>query len=169
MKILKHICYTLLFAGCVSCGASADKKKPEAADVEQISEVYDTPSDSSENINLITTVYNRLVFAIDSDGDIAPETYFTANALKKLQEDYEYDCDEGPCYAYYALRTEAQDSNPESDEESQIINIEPDGDDWYVVSYSDMGWSGKTRVKIVDGKIDDYQRLSQQCSDTYRL
>lgn len=164
MKILKHICCALLLAGFVSCGASADKKKPETADVEQISEENETPSENSENINLITTVYNRLVFAIDSDGDIAPETYFTANALKKLQDDYEYDCYESPCYAYYALRTEAQDSNPESDEESQIINIEPDEEGWYVVSYSDMGWSGKTRVRIVDGKIDDYQRLSQQCS-----
>ncbi len=37
-------------------------------------------------------------------------------------------------------------------------SIEPE-DDWYVVFYSDMGWSGKTRIKIVDGKIDDYQRL----------
>lgn len=85
-------------------------------------------------------------------------TYFTANALKKLQADYDFDCDEEPCYAFYALRTEMQDSKPGTDGSSQIYSIEPQ-DDWFVVFYSDMGWSGKTRIKIVDGKIDDYQRL----------
>jgi hypothetical protein len=30
----------------------------------------------------------------------------------------------------------------------------------YVVSYSDMGWPGKTRVKIINGnKIDAYERV----------
>lgn len=76
-----------------------------------------------------------------------------------MQEDYEYDCDEEPCCAFYAMRTEMQDSNPETDGASMVNSIEPDGNDWYVVSYSDMGWSGKTRIKIADGKIDDYERI----------
>lgn len=82
------------------------------------------------------------------------------NALRKLQDAYEYDCYDGPCYAYYTLRTEAQDSNPKTDDISQICDIETAEDGWYIVSYLDMGWSGKTRVKIVDGKIDDYERIS---------
>lgn len=56
------------------------------------------------------------------------------------------------------MRTREQDSKPDSEDVSQICNIESIGDGWYVVSYLDMGWSGMTRVKVVDGKIDDYER-----------
>jgi hypothetical protein len=52
-----------------------------------------------------------------------------------------------------------QDSNPDTDGASKICDIELDRDDWYIVSYSDMGWTGKTRIKIIDGKVDDYQRI----------
>lgn len=158
MKILNLICCALALVGFTSCGASTDKKTPETC-VEQKSETEDRFTDDSENTNLINTVYEKFVFAIDSVDEIVPETYFTDNALQKLQEDYDFDCDEGPCYAFYALRTEMHDSNPESDEESEINSIEVAEDGWYTVSYTDMGWPGKTRIKIVDGKIDDYQRL----------
>ena len=79
--------------------------------------------------------------------------------LKNTFQDYEFDCDEGSCYAFYALRTEMQDSNPDTDGASKICDIELDRDGWYIVSYSDMGWTGKTRIKIIDGKVDDYQRI----------
>ena len=61
------------------------------------------------------------------------------NALRKLQDAYEYDCYDGPCYAYYTLRTEAQDSNPKTDDISQICDIETAEDGWYIVSYLEMG------------------------------
>ena len=73
----------------------------------------------------------------------------------------EFDCPEGPCYAFYELRTEAQDSRPDSDEVSVIHSIELAHDGWYAVEYSDMGWPGKTLIRIVDGKIDDYKRIAQ--------
>ena len=60
---------------------------------------------------------------------------------------------------FYALRTEMQDSNPDTDGSSKICDIELGRDGWYIVSYSDMGWTGKTRIKITNGKIDDYQRI----------
>lgn len=148
-----------MLAGMVSCGASSDKKSDETVTDSQPA-VETTTSDSSDNVALINAVYEKFVFATDSDGDMNPETYFTANALKKLQDDYEFDCDEGPCYAFNALRTEMQDSKPGSDEASVVCEIEPDGDGWYAVSYSDMGWPGKTRVRIIDGKIDDYERTA---------
>ena len=125
-------------------------------DVDHISEDIEQ---SSEDIELIKNVYDKFVFAKDSQGEVAPESYFTDKALKKLQHDYEFDCDEDPCYAFYALRTGMQDSKPGTDGASQISNIEPDREGWYVISYSDLGWDGKTRVRIVDGKIDDYRRL----------
>lgn len=158
MKILKCICSTLLLVGTISCGASTNERTTESI-AEQSSDIEETIEESSKCINLINTVYDKFVFVIDSDNDVIPETYFTSNALKMLQEDYEFDCDEGPCYAYYALRTEAQDSKPGSDETSRIYSIDPAGDGWYIVSFSDMGWPGKTRIKVVDGKIDSYERM----------
>lgn len=158
--IIKQFCYVILLAGVASCGTSTTKRIDKKA-VEHSTISDETLTVNTEYIDQIKTAYNRFVFAIDSDGDMAPEIYFTANALKKLQDDYEYDCYEGPCYAYYALRTGEQDSKPGSDGTSEILGIEPIDNDWYIVSYSDMGWYGKTRVKIIDGKIDDYERLEQ--------
>lgn len=163
MKTLRLTLYTLLLAGAASCGTQADSK--EAA-TEATLAVDGTSADESvaaapaadAAIRLINTVYDRFVFATDSDGRVRPEDYFTAGALAKLQADYTLDYDEGPCYAFYALRTEAQDSKTD-DASSAIISIEPAADGWYVVSYSDMGWPGKTRVRVVDGKIDDYERM----------
>lgn len=156
---LRLVCIGLLLVALASCGVSVDKSTAETI-VEQNSVANDTLAEISDDISLINIAYEKFVFAIDSQ-NVQPETYFTTNALKKLQEDYEYDCDEEPCYAFYALRTKMQDSNPETDGSSKVNNIEPDGNDWYVVSYSDMGWTGKARIKIAGGKIDDYERIEQ--------
>ena len=160
MKILAHVGCMMLLIGIASCGASPDKKAVEAPPV-QSTETDKVLAESSRDIDVINAVYDKFVFAIDCSGDELnnPEKYFTANALKKLQDDYDFDCDDGACYAYYALRTEAQDSKPGSDGASQICNIEPIGDGWYMVSYSDMGWPGQTRIRISDGKIDNYERM----------
>lgn len=160
MRINKLLIYALLAAGCASCGTSTTSNaSSEAAGQEALA---DTPvSADAENSDLIKSVYDKFVFATDTEGDEInhPEKYFTANALKKLQAAYDFDCDDGPCYAFYALRTEATDSKPDTDEASVIYDILPVGDGWYIVSYSDMGWSGKTRIRIADGEIDDYERL----------
>lgn len=113
----------------------------------------------TNDIELINKVYGKFVFAVEPGKNAKPEDYFTNNALKRLQQDYEFDCGEAPCYAYYALRTSHQDSKPESDGRSRIDGIEPVGEGWYIVSYSDMGWPGKTRIKMADGKIDMYEPL----------
>lgn len=158
MKITELTLYALLFVGVASCGTPT--KEQAATPAEQTSTSDKSLTDNAESTDLINSVYNIFVFATDADAEINyPEKYFTANALKKLQEDYTFDCDEGPCYAFYALRTDAQDSRPGSDEASLILSIELEEDGWYIVSYSDMGWPGKTRIRIVDSKIDDYHRL----------
>lgn len=161
MRIIKFLIYALLSAGCASCGMSATSD----ASSEAVS--HDTVADTSiisadaENRDVIKSVYDKFVFAIDAESEEInhPEKYFTANALKKLQDAYDFDCDDGPCYAFYALRTEASDSKPGTDGASVIYTITPVGDGWYIVSYSDMGWPGKTRIRAENGKIDDYERL----------
>lgn len=145
-----------LYMDSTGCKTDSMAKKSDSVAREIITE-------NNGDANLIKSVYRKFVFAINSDGgDIGnPEKYFTAKALKKLQDDYMFDCDKEPCYAYYALRTEAQDSKPDSTGTSQITDIKPTGDRWYIVSYLDMGWSGETRLRVVDGKIDDYERIKR--------
>ena len=159
MKVLKYTFYALVLAGLASCGVSSDKNIKETIIEHNSIADEEVSVESTENVSLITTIYDRFVFATDSQSDENPEEYFSDNALKKLQEDYDFDCEEGSCYAFYALRTEMQDSNPETDGTSGICDIEFDRDGWYIVSYLDMGWTGKTRIKITNGKIDDYQRI----------
>ena len=156
MRFYNFIGCIFMLASLVSCGSktSADANVTESeSNMSQIDQQLQTENDSL----LISSVYEKFVF-VGSEGNNNPADYFTSNALKKLQDDYEFDCEDGPCYAFYALRTEEQDSKPGVEDVSQICSIESVGDGYYIVSYLDMGWSGMTRVKIVDGKIDDYQR-----------
>ena len=158
MKKIKLIfAITLAYAMC-SCGA----KNPSANETESVEIVScDSCINFQDYSNLIKTVYAKFVFAIDADPEVYahPERYFTASALKKLKDSYEFDCEDNNCYAFYELRTQEQDSKPGTTGESDITDIECIGDNWYVVKYSDMGWSGMTRIKIVDGKIDDFNRV----------
>ena len=159
MKYIKLIfAFTLAYAMC-SCGAK-NLSANEAESVEKEIVTSDSGINSQEYSDLIKTVYANFVFAIDADSEVYshPERYFTANALKKLKDSYEFDCEDNNCYAYYELRTQEQDSKPGTTGESDITDIESIGDNWYVVKYSDMGWSGMTQIKIVDGKIDDFTR-----------
>lgn len=159
-KTMKIFIYALMILCLGACGSSTNRINLDTP-VESPSEEVKSSAEKDKDIELINTVYEKFVFAIDADESIVPEKYFTANALKKLQEDYEFDCEDGPCYAFYALRTGMQDSKPGSDEASMVYGIDSDGDGWYIVTYSDMGWPGKTRIKITDGKVDDYQQLNQ--------
>ncbi len=149
--------YAFLLASSVTCNATAN------ADTDFTQLEHGAPRnkpviDNNNDSRLINLVYDKFVFTTDSGNKDNPEAYFTVNALKKLKDDYEFDCDEEPCYAFYALRTAEQDSKPGSEDVSRICNIEYIGDGWFIVSYLDMGWFGKTRIKIVDGRIDDYSR-----------
>ncbi len=160
MKYIKLIfTFTLAYAMCSSCGAkNASVNEVESVEKDTVTSV--SGINSQDHLDLIKTVYAKFVFASDTDSEVYahPERYFTSNALKMLKDSYEFDCEDNNCYAFYELRTKEQDSKPGTTGESDIINIERIGDDWYVVKYSDMGWSGMTRIKIVDGKIDDFKR-----------
>lgn len=156
LKLILAATLTYVMCSCGVKNASAN----EADLVENEVEKSDPIINSQDYSDLIKIVYANFVFAIDEDSDVYahPERYFTANALKKLKDSYEFDCESGDCYAFYELRTQEQDSKPGTAGESYITDIESTGDNWYVVKYSDMGWSGMTRIKIVDGKIDDFTR-----------
>ena len=146
MKYFNFVFAFVIAFGICSCGQKSN------------SAVGGEAPDSAE---LIKTVYGNFVFAIDANPDVYdhPDRYFSATALNKLASAYEFDCDDNNCYAYYELRTQEQDSKPGTDGESAIISIEKVGEGWFVVKYSDMGWTGMTLLRIVDGKIDDFARV----------
>ena len=155
MKCIKLILAITVAYAMSSCSA----KNPSVSETERVEkEIISSDSCiiSQDNSNLIKTVYAKFVFADVYPENAHPERYFTASALKKLKDNYDYDCEDNNCYAYYALRTGEQDYKPGTTGESEITDIESIGDNWYVVKYSDMGWSGMTRIKIIDGKIDDF-------------
>ena len=85
----------------------------------------------------------------------------TARMLKKLKQFYEdeFDCDDGKCYAAFALRTGAQDGSGSS----KIVAVSPKKGGWYRVEYRDMGYKGITDVKVVEAdgriKLDDYKKI----------
>lgn len=168
MKIVK-----LTLAGAVAllmtaCGSSAKEDASKSNDgADQTAAVTDDPNpsatedsstsatvvDDSANEDLIKTVYEKFVFGFSEDG---VNDYFTDNALKKLSEAYDMECEGGNCYGFWELRTMSQDGPEDT---SSVTAIEPIDDGWYAVTYSDMGVKGTTNIKIVDGKIDDYKRV----------
>ena len=163
LSLLTKLTGIILLVGLASCVSKStsdatDGQSEQNAAVSESAVEEASDATPSEYLDLINTVYDKFVFATDSTGEVNPEDYFTAAALQKLQDDYEFDCEDGPCYAYYALRTAEQDSKPGTDGQSKVYSIVPSDDGWYIVSYSDMGWSGMTRIKFADGKIDDYLR-----------
>lgn len=107
----------------------------------------------------ISNFYKNYVFGRK---DLAENTKLgTKKFLKKLQDAYEYDCEQGPCYAAYALRTGFQDGNGSS----KVVSISPKGKGWYRVEYRDMGHKGVTDVKVVEAngavKLDDFKSISE--------
>ena len=74
--------------------------------------------------------------------------------LKKLQEAYPYDVD-GVAYATWLFRSSQQDSKPESNGESCMVEVKNDNGDWYIYRAIDMGWEFTERIKVFNknGKI----------------
>lgn len=101
---------------------------------------------------LITDFYNNCVLGINGlDVDI--KKYCSGDALSKMREANEYE-DGGFNTAIF--RTGAQDEKPGSDGKSLVTSIKPgSGEDWYSVSYKDMGFENTTEVKVSGGKIVD--------------
>lgn len=165
LSLLTKLTGVLLLALSASCATKSSSDATNGQNIQNSAASGEAAAEEfveipSEYVDLVNAVYDRFVFATDSTGDANPEDYFTTAALQKLQDDYEFDCEDEPCYAYYILRSAKQDSKPGTDGRSKVCDVTPTVDGWYVVSYYDMGWAGMTRFKFADGKIDDYQQVN---------
>lgn len=112
---------------------------------------YETPKalpkvpDSPEA--MIKEFYKYVLGEKEMDDDIL-EAYLAKDMKQSLwTEDYE------GCYEYWRFRTGAQDYDPEVGNISKVKEVKSDGDNWYTVSYMDMGFEGLTKVKVVNSKI----------------
>ena len=82
------------------------------------------------------------------------QTHCSAELLKKLQDAYPYDAN-SVAYATWLFRSGQQDSKPESNGKSCMVEVKTDNGDWYIYRAIDMGWEFTKRIKVFNknGKI----------------
>lgn len=82
------------------------------------------------------------------------QKHCSAELLKKLQDAYPYDAN-GVAYATWLFRSGQQDSKPESNGKSCMVEGKNDNGDWYIYRAIDMGWEFTKRIKVFNknGKI----------------
>lgn len=69
-----------------------------------------------------------------------------------------WEADYGDTYSFWKFRTGFQDG---PSNESSVESIEPMGDGWYRVTYSDMGHPGITDVRVENGHISAYKAFRE--------
>ena len=82
------------------------------------------------------------------------QKHCSAELLKKLQDAYPYDAN-GVAYTTWLFRSGQQDSKPESNGKSCMVEVKNDNGDWYIYRAIDMGWEFTKRIKVFNknGKI----------------
>ena len=105
---------------------------------------------SNEIKSFITQMYNNKLY---EDYDFLRK-HCSSGLLKKLQDAYPYDAN-GVAYATWLFRSSQQDSKPESNGESCMVEVKTDNGDWYIYRAIDMGWEFTKRIKVFNknGKI----------------
>lgn len=170
-KLLYSILVTtilVLIGGIVCFAGYSSTSKTDYSEVSIDTLVTDSTDDSPDEETTIKEFIAKMYNSGQYNEYDFIEKHCSSHLLKKLQEDYEYDTD-GVAYAVWDFRTSSQDSKPDSDEESRVINVESNGDGWYTYEFYDGGWRGKNRVKafIRDGEVimDALERLYDECSE----
>ena len=134
------------------------------------------PSFSSSRVELpeetcktfLAKLYNDYIFGGDYDGlKEKVDEMFTEKAKQHLMDEYEYECD-GECYAFWAFRTDSQDSGGGK---SKIRKIVHTVGNVYSVSYYDTGLRGTTLFLLTmdDGKVkvDDFLKREDEWLESY--
>ena len=99
---------------------------------------------SDEIKSFITQMYNNKLY---ENYDFL-QKHCSAELLKKLQDAYPYDTD-GRAYATWLFRSGRQDSKPEADDKTIMLEVKADGD-WFVYTALDMGWEFTNTIKITN-------------------
>ena len=92
--------------------------------------------------SFLTKMYNDKLY---EDYDFL-QKHCSPELLKKLQDAYTYDSD-GPAYATWLFRSRHQDSKPDSDNKTMMLDVSADGD-CYLYTALDMGWKFTNRIEL---------------------
>lgn len=115
----------------------------------------------------ITDMYNNSRY---EDYDFL-KAHCTPSMLEFLADNYDYDCDNGDCYAGWMFRTDAQDGKGEGEQANGVVAVGDVGDGWYEYIFFDEGFRGVTRLKLLfDGDsimIDALQKVYDEAREIY--
>ena len=156
MKITTFVCIALSVI-CISC-----TNNKEAQNASENVTLGTSGNDSNESLiikKFITEMYN--------DGKFNDENFMLPHCsdemIQKLRDEYDYECEDGDCYAFWLFRSGHNGENPNSDYSTRLISITENGDGWFTYEYLDMGWKGENKIKVelIDDKviIDDVQNI----------
>ena len=126
IRIMKRLFSLIVLLTAVLCNVSAQDK------------------DLNDDIrSFITRMYEGKLY---ENYDFLQE-HCSAELLKKLQDAYPYDAN-GVAYATWLFRSSQQDSKPESNGKSCMVEVKNDNGDWYIYRVIDMGWEFTKRIKV---------------------
>lgn len=117
----------------------------------------------------ITDMYNNSRY---EDYDFL-KAHCTQSMLQVLADNYDYDCDDGDCYAGWMFRTDAQDFRSDEDQAYGVVAVSDVGNGWFEYEFYDGGFRGVTRLKLLfDGnkiKIDDLEKVYDEVREIYEI
>lgn len=111
--------------------------------------IADSVARVNATIDFITDFYNSKKF----EDEAFLKKHCSNQVLKKLRNDYDYDGMEG--LATWDFRSLNQDGPSNRHE---IISVEPQGDNWYLYKFYDMGTKGSHKIRVIqkdDGFVID--------------
>lgn len=113
----------------------------------------------------LTDFYEKYIFNTKKSSlsfEEAVQKSCTKALQQYLQEQYEYECESGPCYEMSCFLTGNQDGESEV---SKLLRVESYGGDWYKVVYVEMGTVGTTYVHcVVDNGALKMDKLTNSSS-----
>lgn len=162
-----HLVLLAMFVGGISAANASTVNSISSSSSLQTSSVEVSVSSgtgqstSSTSLNsvqvkaFLKNFYNKYIFKTqkaDMSFEEAVQKSCTKALQKHLQDAYEYECEDGPCYAEGCFLSGLQDGPSEV---SKLISIVPAGNNWYKVTYLDMGNKATTRIHCIleSGKL----------------
>lgn len=106
--------------------------------------VQNDKDDDFEPITL-EEFYNDYVFGNKDFSKIANKVC-TPRLLQYLKDAYEYECEDGECYAMWLFRSGNQDG---TSDECRVVNVKDEGDGWVGVFFIDMGIKDTIYIRFV--------------------
>lgn len=109
-----------------------------------VNAVLNDKEDDFEPITL-EEFYNDYVFGNKDFSRIANKVC-TPRLLQYLKDAYEYECENGECYAMWLFRSGNQDG---TSDECRVVNVKDEGDGWVGVLFIDMGITDTVYIRFV--------------------